>query len=293
MYRQYSHTLQQLSPFQDCSYKQDTNTFSVSEYLGNKGLSTSHNLSSAVISQVLERLDVAEYLEDVQCDRSDSVYTTNIYWMEKDQWSPLNMEGKKLYGEFLLQLQFSKESTAKPKDMPDLPDIVIENPLLGGTASRSQRDNFSFSASHSQSSGEIASNIEKLQKENITHVLNCAQGTKFNQINTSSGYFKDAGIQYYGIKANDISTFKMAPEFDKAAEFLDKALKDQGNKVYVHCHQGISRSATIVLAFLMLKRGMTLVDALKTVRDNRAVHPNDGFVKQLCILNRQLYEKHE
>lgn len=78
---------------------------------------------------------------------------------------------------------------------------------------------------------EIASNIEKLQKENITHVLNCAQGTKFNQINTSSGYFKDAGIQYYGIKANDISTFKMAPEFDKAAEFLDKALKDQGKKV--------------------------------------------------------------
>lgn len=63
--------------------------------------------------------------------------------------------------------------------------------------------------------------------------------------------------------------------------------------MYVHCHQGISRSATIVLAFLMLKRGMTLVDALKTVRDNRAVHPNDGFVKQLCILNRQLYEKHE
>ncbi|XP_052060722.1 dual specificity protein phosphatase 3-like isoform X1 [Mytilus californianus] len=140
---------------------------------------------------------------------------------------------------------------------------------------------------------EIASNIEKLQKENITHVLNCAQGTKFNQINTSSGYFKNARIQYYGIKANDISTFKMAPEFDKAAEFLDNALKDQGNKVYVHCHQGISRSATIVLAFLMLKRGMTLIEALKTVRDHRAVHPNDGFVKQLCILNRELYEKQE
>ncbi|XP_076087139.1 eukaryotic translation initiation factor 4 gamma 3-like isoform X1 [Mytilus galloprovincialis] len=76
------------------------------------------------------------------------------YTYKEDQWSPLNMEGKKLYDrEFLLQLQFSKESTAKPKDMPDLPDIVIENPLLGGTASRSQRDNFSFSASHSQSSG--------------------------------------------------------------------------------------------------------------------------------------------
>ena len=51
-----------------------------------------------------------------------------IIFLILDQWSPLNMEGKKLYDrEFLLQLQFSKESTAKPKDMPDLPDIVIEN----------------------------------------------------------------------------------------------------------------------------------------------------------------------
>ncbi|XP_052081892.1 eukaryotic translation initiation factor 4 gamma 1-like isoform X1 [Mytilus californianus] len=73
------------------------------------------------------------------------------YTYKEDQWSPLNMEGKKLYDrEFLLQLQFSQESTAKPKDLPDLPDIILDNPLLGGTA-RSSRDNFSFSAS--QSSG--------------------------------------------------------------------------------------------------------------------------------------------
>lgn len=138
---------------------------------------------------------------------------------------------------------------------------------------------------------EIASDIAKLQKENITHVLNCAQGTKFNQIDTSASYFKGAGIEYHGIKANDIITFKMAPEFNKAADFLENALKTKGNKVYVHCHQGISRSATIVLAFLMLKRGIPLMEALKTIREKRSIHPNDGFVKQLCILNRQLFEK--
>lgn len=138
---------------------------------------------------------------------------------------------------------------------------------------------------------EIASNIDRLKKEGITHVLNCAQGNKFNQIDTTSSYFQTAGIQFHGIRANDVSTFNMSSEFDKAADFLEKALKTVGNKVYVHCHQGISRSATIVLAYLMLKCDLPLLEALKTVRDKRLVHPNDGFVKQLCILNKKLFEK--
>ena len=83
---------------------------------------------------------------------------------------------------------------------------------------------------------EIASNIAKLQKENITHVLNCAQGTKFNQINTSASYLKSAGIQSHGIKANAIITFKMAPEFTKAAEFLENALKTKGNYHWIMCY---------------------------------------------------------
>ena len=33
------------------------------------------------------------------------------------------------------------------------------------------------------------------------------------------------------------------------------------------------------------------MEALKTIREKRLIHPNDGFIKQLCILNRQLFEK--
>lgn len=41
------------------------------------------------------------------------------------------MEGKKLYDrEFLLQLQYAQKSTTKPKDLPDLPDIILENVSL-------------------------------------------------------------------------------------------------------------------------------------------------------------------
>ena len=44
-----------------------------------------------------------------------------------DQWSPLNLEGKKQYDrEFILQLQFVSESTTKPAGLPDLPDIILD-----------------------------------------------------------------------------------------------------------------------------------------------------------------------
>lgn len=63
-------------------------------------------------------------------------------------------------------------------------------------------------------------------------------------------------------------------------------------KVFVHCNKGISRSATIVLAFLMMKRGKNLMAAVKDIRAKREVMPNDGFLKQLAILNYELYEAH-
>lgn len=59
-------------------------------------------------------------------------------------------------------------------------------------------------------------------------------------------------------------------------------------KVVVHCYQGVSRSATIVAAFLMLKRGMSAEEALKTLRKKREIFPNEGFLNQLCSLNNRL-----
>jgi protein-tyrosine phosphatase len=61
-------------------------------------------------------------------------------------------------------------------------------------------------------------------------------------------------------------------------------------KVFVHCHQGRSRSASIVLSYLMLYQGMTVQEAMKTVRLKREVSPNDGFIKRLCELNWDLHK---
>ncbi|MBN3312278.1 DS13B phosphatase, partial [Atractosteus spatula] len=51
---------------------------------------------------------------------------------------------------------------------------------------------------------------------------------------------------------------------------------------------GISRSAALVLAFLMICENLTLVDAIKTVRKHRDVCPNSGFLSQLRELDLAL-----
>ena len=56
----------------------------------------------------------------------------------------------------------------------------------------------------------------------------------------------------------------------------------------MHCVQGVSRSATLVIAFLMIKRHMTVQDALRLVRSKREVCPNPGFLQQLCQLHEGL-----
>lgn len=59
-------------------------------------------------------------------------------------------------------------------------------------------------------------------------------------------------------------------------------------EVLVHCGMGISRSATLILAFLMICEDMSLADAIQTVCSHRGICPNFGFLKQLWELDLQL-----
>lgn len=139
---------------------------------------------------------------------------------------------------------------------------------------------------------QFAKDKEELKKIGITHVVNCAKGTRPGQIDTDASFFKDVAIQYLGLQAKDILTYDISKHFEKAANFIDQALS-KGGKIFVHCNQGISRSATVVLAFLMMKRGMNFMNAVRAVRAKREVMPNDGFLRQLAILNFELYEAHK
>ncbi|KAI5842821.1 protein-tyrosine phosphatase-like protein [Tricharina praecox] len=62
-------------------------------------------------------------------------------------------------------------------------------------------------------------------------------------------------------------------------------LAEREVKVFVHCRMGISRSGSIIVAYIMKHHGKTFGNALDFVRNRRRmVHPNQAFVAQLMLL---------
>lgn len=52
--------------------------------------------------------------------------------------------------------------------------------------------------------------------------------------------------------------------------------------VLVHCHAGVSRSATIVIAYLMAKYNMFANEAIDFLKSKReCIQPNDRFMQNL------------
>ncbi|XP_048839605.1 dual specificity protein phosphatase 26-like isoform X2 [Brienomyrus brachyistius] len=130
---------------------------------------------------------------------------------------------------------------------------------------------------------DIASSRSELSRLRITHILNCAH----SNWRGGADYYKGMGITYLGIEARDSPTFDMSVNFTPAADFIRQALSG-GGRILVHCAVGVSRSATLVLAYLMIQEHMTLVDAIKTVKDRRGIIPNRGFLRQLTVLDTNL-----
>ena len=70
------------------------------------------------------------------------------------------------------------------------------------------------------------------------------------------------------------------------ADYIEDILCSKG-RVLVHCAAGISRSATVVIAFLMAKRKHSLRSAFEhTLQCRRAAWPNNGFMALLISLER-------
>uniref|UniRef100_A0A8C9KK42 Dual specificity protein phosphatase n=1 Tax=Panthera tigris altaica TaxID=74533 RepID=A0A8C9KK42_PANTA len=110
-------------------------------------------------------------------------------------------------------------------------------------------------------------------------------------VDTGPDYYSDMAIEYHGVEADDLPTFDLSVFFYPAAAFIDAALSHDHSKILVHCVMGRSRSATLVLAYLMIHKNMTLVDAIQQVAKNRCVLPNRGFLKQLRELDKQLVQQ--
>ena len=129
-----------------------------------------------------------------------------------------------------------------------IPQEIIKNLYLGSI--------FSFSPTV----------LRNLGINNVVSAINSNSENTWNHLN---------------LKWDDLTSQKIFPSIDYAYYFIDSKL-NKGEKVLVHCHAGISRSATVVIYYLMKKFGLSYNDAYSIVKLKRnIINPNPGFIHQL------------
>ena len=86
---------------------------------------------------------------------------------------------------------------------------------------------------------------------------------------------------YHQIEVDDSTKENLRNHFASCAKFIDEAIKDE-KSVLVHCAAGVSRSASIIIAFLIITKKMDYDTAFNFVKERRTkIMPNSAFVGQL------------
>ncbi|KAK3548576.1 hypothetical protein QTP70_014502 [Hemibagrus guttatus] len=123
-------------------------------------------------------------------------------------------------------------------------------------------------------------NKELMAQNGITYVLNASNTCPKPDFISENHFLR--------IPINDSYCEKLLPWLEKTNEFIDKA-KLSNCRVIVHCLAGISRSATIAIAYIMKTMGLSSDDAYRFVKDRRpSISPNFNFLGQLLEFERDL-----
>jgi protein-tyrosine phosphatase len=95
-------------------------------------------------------------------------------------------------------------------------------------------------------------------------------------------------IDWHRFVIDDDRDEKISQHFFTVHTIISEALNNNKN-VIVHCAAGMSRSPTLVIAYLMIENRWSYEATYNYVRSRRGiVEPNIGFVKQLKALEYRL-----
>lgn len=129
-----------------------------------------------------------------------------------------------------------------------------------------------------------AAELERLRRHNITYVLNVTAHVP--------QYWHAHGIRYKRIPASDSAQQNLKQYFEEAIEYIDDA-RQNGANVLIHCHAGVSRSATITIAYILKHTKLVMSDAYKYVKGKRSIiSPNFNFLGQLLEFEQDLNSGH-
>lgn len=129
--------------------------------------------------------------------------------------------------------------------------------------------------------------LEFLKRHGITHILAVAP--------CEEKFPKE--FHYLTLPLSDSSTFDLLSRLETTNAFISKALKEEDDAVIidgvpnegkrgqtavlVHCQLGQSRSAAVVMAYLMWSRGISFSSAFDFVKSKRSLISDEKFGEQL------------
>lgn len=127
-----------------------------------------------------------------------------------------------------------------------------------------------------------ANNAQVIQDLGITHVINMGA---FSDDRTLFDH-----VTYLDVDIKDRESVDIRKEFAHTVAFIQRAARSKHTRVLIHCVQGVSRSSTIVIWYLMLETKCTLSAAYSYVLHRRPlIFPNRGFMEQLMANEKELY----
>lgn len=117
-----------------------------------------------------------------------------------------------------------------------------------------------------------AADYKALRRRHVKRVLNCCW--------EMPNFFPDK-FEYLNMPVDDLAGTLLRPFFPITTSFLAQA-KQNGERVYVHCAAGVSRSTSVVMAYLVAALDHSLSSAFALVRKKRRTAlPNTSFLRQL------------
>lgn len=129
-----------------------------------------------------------------------------------------------------------------------------------------------------------ATNADILGKFNITHIVNASNGKVPNAFPEK--------YKYLNINVEDDNVEDITPHFQKVVDFLSST--NDAKRVLFHCRLGVSRSATLLIAYMMHQFAMTLREAYDLVKSRRAkVQPSEAFTDALLKYETEVFPERE
>ena len=160
---------------------------------------------------------------------------------------------------------------------------------------------------------------EQIEKNKITHILSIHDDAREGKFKVWNFYWNESSlgiillylqkkIKYLCIQASDYEYQDLSHYFSNTIDFIHKARLEGGNVLvhwygkyhiffyhftflwvfWIYSMAGVSRSTTIVIAYVMTVTDTPWLDAMNAVRGARKItNPNLGFQKQLYGFNEK------